>query len=115
DQEVLAMLGISHDKLSRPVPVTHMLTGLSDDDARSLGILPDTRMIIGSSDGVLANLGVGAVAAGDIAISVGTSGAIRTMSEQPITDERGRTFCYALTEDRFAIGGDTYNAGIVLR
>jgi len=115
DQEVLAMLGISHDKLSRPVPVTHMLTGLSDDDARSLGILPDTRMIIGSSDGVLANLGVGAVAAGDIAISVGTSGAIRTMSEQPITDERGRTFCYALTEDRFAIGGATNNAGIVLQ
>lgn len=115
DKDVLALLDLPIDKLSRPVPVTYSLTGLSEEKATRLGIHRDTKIVIGSSDGVLANLGVGAVAAGDIAVTVGTSGAIRTMSDRPITDEHGRTFCYALSEDRFAIGGATNNAGIVVQ
>lgn len=115
DQDVLKLLDLPADKLSKPVPVTYALTGLSDEDAERLAVAKDTRFVIGSSDGVLANLGVGAVAAGDIAVSVGTSGAIRTMADKPLTDQQGRTFCYALDEDRFAIGGATNNAGIVLQ
>jgi len=115
DDEVLELLNLPAHKLSRPVPVTYTLTGLNGAMAERLGILPDTRMVVGSSDGVLANLGVGAVAPGDIAVSVGTSGAIRTMSERPVTDEFGRTFCYALDGKRYAVGGATNNAGIVLQ
>jgi len=115
DEDVLRLLELPASKLSTPVPVTHALTGLKEEYAERLGIDPMTRMVVGSSDGVLANLGVGAVAAGDIAVTVGTSGAIRTMVESPLTDELGRTFCYSLAEDRFAIGGATNNAGIVLQ
>lgn len=115
DQDVLHLLDLPAAKLSQPVPVTYSLTGLQEEAAERLGILPSTKMVIGSSDGVLANLGVGAVAAGDIAVSVGTSGAIRTMLEKPLTDTHGRTFCYTLAEDKYAIGGATNNAGIVLQ
>lgn len=115
DEQVLQLLELSSERLSQPVPVTYTLSNVSADDAELLGIAPDTKMVIGSSDGVLANLGVGAVSAGDIAVSVGTSGALRSMSHKPLTDPLGRTFCYALTEERFAVGGATNNAGIVLQ
>lgn len=115
DEDVLRLLELPADKLSKPVPVTHALTGLKEEYAERLGIGRMTKMVVGSSDGVLANLGVGAVSAGDVAVTVGTSGAIRTMVESPLTDEQGRTFCYALAEDRYAIGGATNNAGIVLQ
>ncbi|GFR38253.1 gluconate kinase [Insulibacter thermoxylanivorax] len=115
DEEVLRLLELDAERLSKPVPVTYALRGLREEFVQQLGIDRDTPMVIGSSDGVLANLGVGAVLPGDIAVTVGTSGAIRTMMDQPLTDAAGRTFCYALAEDRFAIGGATNNAGIVLQ
>ena len=66
---------------------------------------PATPLIIGAADGPLANLGVGATPAGVAAVSLGTSGALRTVVGRPTADESGRLFCYALTEDRWVIGG----------
>lgn len=80
-----------------------------------MGIHPDTPFVIGASDGVLANLGVGAIGAGETAVTIGTSGAVRTVIDQPRTDELGRTFCYALTDRHWVIGGSTNNGGIMLR
>jgi len=54
-----------------------------------------------------------ALAAGGAA--AGTSGALRTIVDRPTADEAGRLFCYALTEDRWAIGGAVNNAGSVVR
>src|SRR5699024_8770953 len=52
---------------------------------------------------------------GDIAVTIGTSGAIRTVIPKPHTDPKGRIFCYALTEDHWVIGGPVNNGGIVFR
>ncbi len=49
------------------------------------------------------------------AVSLGTSGAVRTVVDRPTADAAGRLFCYALTEDRWAIGGAVNNAGSVVR
>ena len=43
------------------------------------------------------------------------SGAVRTISSNVNTDEKGRTFCYALTDEHWVIGGPTNNGGILLR
>jgi gluconokinase len=48
-------------------------------------------------------------------VSLGTSGALRTVVDRPTVDEAGRMFCYALTEDRWVIGGAINNAGSVVR
>ena len=48
-------------------------------------------------------------------MSLGTSGALRTVVDAPTADEAGRLFCYALTEDRWVIGGAINNAGSVIR
>ncbi|MEU8664447.1 FGGY-family carbohydrate kinase, partial [Actinoplanes philippinensis] len=42
-------------------------------------------------------------------------GALRTVVGGPAGDEAGRLFCYALTEDRWVIGGAVNNAGSVVR
>ncbi|TML06911.1 MAG: carbohydrate kinase [Actinobacteria bacterium] len=71
-------------------------------------------VIAGAGDGPLANLGVGAVRPGVAACSIGTSGALRLMVERPAIDPMRRLFCYALTKDRWAIGGAINNGGVVL-
>nr|WP_200931588.1 FGGY family carbohydrate kinase [Paenibacillus sp. Leaf72] len=114
DEDVLELLGIREEQLPVLVPTTEILNGLNPIWAERMGISMDTPFVIGASDGVLANLGVGAIGAGELAVTIGTSGAIRMMSDTAITDSFGRTFCYALNEQRWVIGGATSNGGIVL-
>ena len=115
DQEALQAAGITEDKLSSLVSTKKIITGCKAAEAKRMGISSETKFVIGASDGVLSNIGVGAINEGDVAVTIGTSGAIRTMTSQPKTDEKGRVFCYALTEDHWILGGPVNNGGIVLR
>ena len=51
---------------------------------------------------------------GVAACSVGTSGALRVSVHRPSVDSNGGVFCYALTEDRWVVGGAINNGGVVL-
>lgn len=115
DEEALQLTGLSKDKFSRPVSTTHIVKGLEAGTASQIGLPEDTPFIVGASDGVLANLGVGAVKEGSVACSIGTSGAVRTVVSKPVTDPKGRTFCYALTENLWVVGGPINNGGIAFR
>lgn len=115
DEGALEVTGLSKHQLSELVPTTQLVTGLDVGMAETLQLSPDTPFIIGASDGVLANLGVGATHRGAVACSIGTSGAIRTVVPEPVTDPKGRIFCYALTENHWVIGGPINNGGIALR
>lgn len=115
DEEALQIAGITPSQLSDLVPTTKIFTNCDSDLAKQMGIDPQTSFVIGASDGVLSNLGVNAIRKGEIAVTIGTSGAIRTIIDKPQTDEKGRTFCYALTEKHWVIGGPVNNGGMVLR
>ncbi|WP_132746271.1 gluconokinase [Scopulibacillus darangshiensis] len=115
DDQALDAAHISPDRLSRPVPTTHTIHGLPVPLARELGIAAATPFVVGASDGVLSNLGVNAIKPGVLAVTIGTSGAIRTVNEKPLTDPKGRTFCYALTEKHWVIGGPVNNGGMIFR
>ena len=115
DMGALAVAGVGREQLSTLVPTTHQLRGVDRSVASDLGILPDTPFVIGATDGVLSNLGVDAIAPGGVAATVGTSGAIRTVVDRPQTDPRGRTFCYALADKLWVIGGPVNNGGLVFR
>lgn len=115
DEEALKVAGITRDQLSRLVPTTEIFTNCNPVIAKQIGIHPQTPFVIGASDGVLSNLGVNAIRKGEIAVTIGTSGAIRTIIDEPQTDEKGRIFCYALTEKHWVIGGPVNNGGMVLR
>lgn len=115
DSEVLETAGITREQLPRIVPTTEQFTGFSEKQAEELGVLTDTPFVIGANDGCLANLGVGAIEEGVVALTIGTSGAIRTVSNRPISDPKGRIFSYALTEKHWVVGGPVNNGGMVLR
>ncbi|MFF2448221.1 gluconokinase [Neobacillus sp. NPDC058068] len=115
DDEALRIAGVKREQLSTLVPTTTIFTNCHPELAKQMGLDPQTPFVIGASDGVLSNLGVNAIRKGEIAITIGTSGAIRTIIDQPQTDEKGRIFCYALTEKHWVIGGPVNNGGMVLR
>jgi gluconokinase len=115
DDEALARVGITPDHLSELVPTTYVLRGIQPELASAMGIDAETPVVIGANDGVLANLGVGAIAPAQVAITIGTSSAVRSVVSKPTIDPQGRTFCYALTEQHWVIGGPSNNGGIVLR
>jgi gluconokinase len=115
DAGALAVVGITPDRLSTLVPTTTPVTGLVPAMAGRLGLAAATPFIVGANDGVLSNLGVGAIGPGQVAVTIGTSGAMRTVIDQPRTDPSGRTFCYTLTDRHWVIGGPVNNGGVVFR
>jgi gluconokinase len=115
DPEALHLAGIDAEQLARVVPTTHVLTGLRSAVADQTGLPGELPVVVGASDGPLANLGVGAVGEGVAAVSLGTSGAMRALRPAPAVDEAARLFCYALTDDHWVLGGAINNAGSVVR
>jgi gluconokinase len=115
ETEALSIAGITLDQLSEPVPPTAICQGLTSSVAEMLNLPTDIPFVIGSSDGPLANLGIGAINPGDVAITIGTSGAIRQMASKPHTDELQEIFCYGVTKDLWIMGGPTNNGGIVFQ
>lgn len=111
----LDLTGISASQLSELVPITYTQVGLTERMASEMGVPADTPFVVGGSDGCLANVGAGAVTPGAAAVSIGTSGAIRMVSEIPQTDRKARTFCYVLTNRLFVVGGAVNSGGVVFR
>jgi len=114
DAGALSLAGIAAAKLSSIVPTTYVKQGIRERQLLLAGILPETVFNIGASDGVLANLGVGATGSDVMAMTIGTSCAIRAASATPITDASTRSFCYVLDSDRFIVGGPSNSGGVVL-
>nr|WP_088067615.1 gluconokinase [Gottfriedia luciferensis] len=115
DQEALEICGITEQNLSEPVPTTYYFSNLKDAYASEIGISQSTPFVIGANDGVLSNLGVNAIEPGVVAVTIGTSGAIRTVTDKPVSDPKGRIFCYALTDKHWVIGGPVNNGGMTFR
>ncbi|WP_198597907.1 gluconokinase [Blastococcus atacamensis] len=115
DDEAMHVAGVRPGQLGEVLPTTAVLPGLTADAARATGLPAGLPVVIGASDGVLANVGIGAVRSDVAAVSLGTSGAMRVVVPAPVVDPGRRLFCYALTEDRWVVGGAVNNAGSVVR
>lgn len=115
DPAALAIAGIRSDQLSTLVPTTHILKPMAAKWSEMMGIRADLPVVIGATDGVLSNLGLGAIQPGVVATTIGTSGAVRAVVDRPVTDPQARLFCYALTEQHWVVGGAVNNGGIALR
>lgn len=105
DETIVNYLNIKENQLSKIVPPTHKSKGIND------GFL----YIIGGGDGPLANLGTGAMGKNRIALSIGTSGAVRIPIDQPYIDSEMRTQCYHLTDNQFLKLGAVNNGAIILQ
>lgn len=107
--------GVAAEQLSQPAAPTQALRGLSGSFANQTGLSTEVPFFLGGSDGCLANLGTGAVAAGTMAITIGTSGAVRVCIPEAHTDPAMRTFCFLLTEQRYILGGGTNSGALLLQ
>ncbi len=105
EKSILDHLHITEAQLSPIVPVTH----------RAKGKLDGYLYILGGGDGALANLGSGAMERGKMALTIGTSGAVRLPIEKPFIDAQMRTQCYHLKDDRYLVLGAVNNGAVILQ
>jgi len=108
----LTKAGIDATRLPAIKPANTKLTW-REDIAGKLG-LTGVPLYLGGSDGVLANLGSGILTCGDIALSIGTSGAVRTTHTRARVEPKHGLFNYKMKEGLYVIGGPTNNGGKVL-
>jgi gluconokinase len=136
DGDALGLTGIDATRLSTLVSTTTVRVGLRDERLLAAGLSAQTPFVIGASDGVLANLGLGAISGGAheasdataltlgaslehevsdvMALTIGTSLALRAGSARPKTDPMTRAFCYVLDQGRYVVGAASNSGGSVL-
>lgn len=105
EPSILDYLKIEKSKLSEIVSPTHQAKGLLDGFT----------YVIGGGDGALANLGSGAMQMGRIALSLGTSGAVRLPINKPYIDPEMKTQCYHLMDNQYLKLGAVNNGAIILQ
>jgi gluconokinase len=117
DEDILRYLSVDCSKLARVVPPRHILSydAGKGDGFTPLLIRPGTPIVIGGSDGALANLATGATGDHVMAVTIGTSGAVRMISHRAEVDAEMRIFCYHVEDDCYVRGGATNNGAIVLQ
>lgn len=107
DPDILKIIGVSKKNLS---PI------VSPGEQFQFNIQGKTLTgLMGATDGVLANLGSGAINRDSIVISVGSSAAVRFTSRELTLDPQGKAWCYILDEDYYVIGEATNGAGVILK
>lgn len=116
DEDILqTVLETRPDKFGETVECTHILKGMRAEYAREIGLRPDIPVVIGSGDGIMANIGCGGVDNTTMSCTIGTSGALRIAVNTPLLDVKQRTWCYCFTKDKWVAGGAVNNGGIVLK
>lgn len=115
DEEALKLTGISRDQLPEVVAGTSQAQGLLPAAAAEMGIPETTPFVYGAFDGALSNLGVGATRQDTVAITIGTSAAVRVATDHPVIDPKRRLFCYAIDEGSYVVGGPINNGGAVFQ
>jgi len=86
-EEILAAIEINAECLPVPVPAGTIVGKLDAAAAAQLGLLPGTIVVMGGHDQPCGGLGVGAIASGRVADSMGTYECLLAASDQPcLTD-----------------------------
>jgi len=96
--EVLDALGIDPAWLPRTWEGPQITGFVSADAAALTGLRPGTPVVAGGGDQAANAVGVGAVVAGRMALSLGTSGVVFATTDQPLFEPAGRVhaFCHAV-------------------
>jgi gluconokinase len=111
----LDVCGVTTDRLSIPVNSSHKRSCTSPTLCTLMGLTQGTVFYIGASDGCLANVGSFATEEGYMALTIGTSGAVRVTRNKPMLNFKAMTFNYCLDEKTFVCGGPSNNGGVILK
>ncbi|WP_112732129.1 gluconokinase [Micromonospora noduli] len=111
---VLDLAGVSESQLPPVLPTTAVLR-LSPTAGRAVGLPSGTPVVVGAGDGPLRSLGAAAIDPTVGGLTLGATGALRTVVEAPLTDPAETFSCGALTDDAWVVGGALSNGGNVVR
>ncbi len=109
DMETLDCLPIREGQLSQLSGAP--LHGLRDEWAQRWPALKEALWFPSIGDGVASNIGAGCTGQGTVAISVGTSGAMRVIVPGTPAETPDGLFVYRVDESRSLVGGALSNAG----
>lgn len=116
NEGLLALAGVGPERWPELVEPEEQAGAVTKETAAECGLPAGLPVIAGGSDGGLANIGAGGLRAGQVVITVGTSGAIRRIDAMPRLDERtGATWCYRLARGLYFHGGAINNGGLALQ
>jgi gluconokinase len=115
DGLLLGTVGISPDHLSPLVDRGSPLRGLRPEFARRWPSLGDVPWLPAVGDGACANVGSGCIDPGCVALSLGTSGALRVLSPARRMETPLGLWCYRLDRRHALMGGAISNGGNVYR
>jgi gluconokinase len=110
----LDLAGIRQGQLSPLAAPVAQLGRLQPEVAAPMRIPVHTPVVMGSSDAVNSSLGAGAVEPFQATLMVGTSGALRVVAPRPVLDRKARSWCYAIDEAHWLLGGAINNGGVAL-
>ena len=98
--EVVSALGIARAWLPETFEGPAVTGLISETAAAATGLRAGTPVIAGGGDQAANGVGVGAVAPGETALSLGTSGVVFAPTDRPIVEPHGRVhaFCHAVPD-----------------
>jgi len=114
-KEALHYCGITEAQLSMPVSPFSRFSITAENVRHELELTAEIPITIGGGDGGLANVGSGALLPGEAAVTIGTSGAVRIISDHSLALKGTQLFSYLLDEKTFFCGGAINNGGNVLK
>ena len=113
---MLEATGIDSSWLPRVFEGPEVAGVVSSEAAGETGLRAGTPVVAGGGDQAAGAVGMGAVRAGVVSVTLGTSGVVFATTDEPVRDAAGRvhTFCHAVP-GRWHVMGVTQAAGLSLR
>mgnify|MGYP002713030744 CR=1 FL=1 len=110
----LQQLPVKHELLPRVVAPGSVIGPVSPDAARRFGFSRDTRVVAGTTDSIAAFVATGADQPGMAVTSLGSTLAIKIISEQPVYAPEFGIYSHRLG-DHWLAGGASNSGGAVLK
>lgn len=112
DTELLAALGLSLEQLPVIAEEKRSFTRLKEEYTRRWPLLRDAKWFPAVPDGAANNIGAGCTNVERAALMVGTSGAMRVLSEtEPPAEFPSALWCYRADRKRILVGGALSDGG----
>lgn len=115
DAGLLGRLGITVENLPELAPWSEPEKGLSPEYASRWPALADLPFFLSVGDGAAVNVGTGCVDETRVALTIGTTGAMRVLSRGPAPDVPTGLWAYRLGTDRTLLGGSFSEGGNVVQ
>lgn len=115
DTDWLETLGVSDDQFPKLADFTAARRGLLPEYTRRWNALANAPFYLAVGDGAAANIGSGAIDAGAMALTVGTTAALRVVTDTPSSAVPDGLWRYRVDADRYLTGGATSEGGNIFQ